>query len=415
MSDFKLAHLSDLHLGYRSSRRTTAQGINIREADGYLAFAQCVKEIIAEECDAAVVCGDVFHSSHPSIRSVVFAQNQFRKLAEAGVKVYILGGNHDISDRAEELSAARVLDDPYRGIYSSAEPYVKHEITPGVHLHLVSHHAYSYQRDTFESIAPVSSEVNIFSTHGSVIDPLLKEKLHTELSPREIVIPEFLLNDKDWSYTLLGHIHERGWTGSRDKKTDTSKTKVYYNGSTVRRGFSDKEVPLGKGWTLWSISPSGVFSPAPKKIAQRAQMDFAPINAEGLSAEEISDMIIENLKASQLNGTEFDSKVAPILRQKLVNISPAQSSSLNYATIEKNSQHALHWIVSKVAKDTDGQEVDVVQAGDISGSGDIVKVFDEWAKKSKTIEDTQKEIRDTVITQSRHFVQLGQEATNESD
>lgn len=414
MANFKLAHLSDVHAGYRSTRMTNAQGINLREVDGYLVLAKCVQEIIQEGCDAAVVAGDIFHVPNPSIRSIVFVQNQFRKLAEAGVKVYALAGNHDVHDALEDIAASRVLSDEMRGIYAHAEPYVHYEIADGINLHLVSHHMYSAQANTFDQIKPMKGEINIFSTHGSVIDPLLKEKLHTEQSPREIVIPEFLLTDKDWSYTLLGHIHERGFVGSRDGKTDTAKKRVYYNGSAIRRGFSDKEVPLGRGWSLWEIDSAGKFHLTPKKIAQRPQIDFKPIEAENLTSVEITDTIINNLKKSQAHGTEFDQRVAPLLRQRLVNISPAKYAALNWAAINQNTGHALQWQISQIQKTDEEVERDrpeVLSNEEILNAGDIVQIYDDWVEKSTILDEADDELQEIITTQARNFIQLGQEAT----
>ena len=415
---FKLAHMSDLHAGYRSARHTNAQGINLREVDGYLALAACVKQIIEERVNAAVICGDIFHSPSPSIRAIVFVQTQLRKLAEAGVKVYVLAGNHDSLDVKGDVAASRVLDDTMRGIFSHAEPYVHHEIGPGVNLHMVSHHMYSEQADTMDKIKPIAGEINIFSTHGSVIDPLLKEKLHAEQSPREIVIPEFLLSDKDWSYTLLGHIHERGWVGSRDKKRDTSKKKVYYNGSLIRRGFSDKEVPLGRGWTLWTIGTDGTFVPEHRTVAQRPQMDFKPIAADSLTSAEITEKIVANLRESQVNGTEFDARVAPMLRQRIVNISSAKYASLDWRAINQNTQHALQWAIKQMADesaDESERTIDVLSNEEILKSGDMVQIYDEWVKKSDKLEAADEDLRETISKQARGFIELGQEATLEQD
>lgn len=419
---FKIAHLSDLHLGYRATRHINPQGINLRAADGYLAFASCVDQIIEEECNVAVVCGDIFHSSHPDVRSIVFAQNQFRKLADAGVKVYALGGNHDISDRIEDLSAAKVVDDPHRGIYSSAEPYVHYEISDGIHLHMVSHHMYSAQAETFKQIQPIDSEINIFSTHGSCIDPLLKIKLKAEQSPREIVIPDFLLADKGWSYTLLGHIHERGWIGSKDNLTDTSKRKVYYNGSIIRRGFADKDVPLGRGWTLWEVNDAGVFTATTKSVAQRPQLDFDPIEATGLTSGEITDLIVSNLKESNESG-EFDARIAPILRQKILDITPTKYASLNWSIINDHSQHALQWAIAQqlsspnvsVNSGTENSAGDNHSEGEVKSesSGDIVQVYNQWVKGASSIAESEDHIKVRVTEQSRNFIKLAQEASFE--
>lgn len=417
MTDLKIAHLSDLHLDYHSGRKTNAQGVNVREADGYLAFARIVNEVIQEACDAVVIAGDIFHTPSPSVRAILFAQNQFRKLASAGIKVYALAGNHDVLDQADSLAASKILDDRERGLFSHVEPYVRHEIADGVHIHLVSHHLYSLQSSTMNQVKPVGDEINIFATHGSVIDPILQMKLHAEQSPREIVIPDFLLTDKNWSYTFLGHIHERGWVGSKDNKTDTSKKRIYYNGSTIRRGFSDKETPLGRGWTLWTIRPDGTFVASPRQIPQRPQVDFKRIDASDLTSGEITDIILENLKSTQVT-EEFDPKVAPLLRQKILNISSAKYAALDWKAIHQNSRHALQWSIKQVsdaAADDETGERTVLSNEEILKSNDIVQVYDDWISNSKALESVDKDIRETVEEQARRFVKLGQEATIEAE
>ena len=409
---FRLAHLADLHLEYKSTRYLTAQGINAREADGYVTFQKCITEVLNANVDAALVAGDLFHTPHPSARAIIFAQKQLRRLADSGVKVYLLSGNHDVSDRSDEMSASKIVDDPSRGIFSHAEPYVKHEIADGIHLHLVSHHLYSEQDATMGQLHPVEGEVNILASHGSCIDPVLKEKLHTEQSPREIVIPNTLLYDEDWSYTLLGHIHERGWVGRKDKK-------VFYNGSTIRRGFVDHEADLGRGWTLWEIEANGTFKPTFYEVAQRPQIDFGLINAEELSASEITEKILSNLRGTQSDNKIFDLKSAPIVRQRLVGITSAKYAALDWKAIDVNSKHTLQWSIRQIqAAEVDAEvkrDIRALSNEEILNSGDVVQLYDDWIKKSSSLEETDKNLRERVENQARKFVQLGQEKTLESE
>lgn len=408
MTDFKIAHLSDLHLGYKSTRLTNTQGINLREADGYVAFSTAITEIIAENVDAVVVSGDIFHIPTPDIRAILFAQNQFRRFWQAGIPVYLLAGNHDTNDVKADIAASRLLHDPSRKIFSHVEPYVAHEIGDGITLHMVSHHMYSEQADTMKQIQPHDG-INIFATHGSCIDPLLKEKLHTEQSPREIVIPDFLFEDYDWDYAFLGHIHERGWVGSRDGKTDTAKKKVYYNGSLVRRGFSDKECKLGRGWTLWTIASDGTFKNDSRRLPQRPQQDFPLIDCKKKTAKQISDIIVQHLKASQVKGTEFDAKIAPLLRQRVTNMEPAVYSALDWNAINQNAQHAMLWGVKMVTK-AEVVKKDPTVGGVNSFDGtDVVKVYDEWISTSGALAKTDDTLKDIAKDQARKFVEAGQE------
>lgn len=413
---FKIAHLSDLHLGYTATRKTNAQGINLREADGYIVFQKIVNDVIANEVDAVVVAGDVFHTPSPNMRSIQFAQKQFWQLWRAGIKVYILSGNHDVDDIRENISAARILNDEWKNIYSHAEPYVKHEIADGINLHLVSHHMYSDQKDTMSQVKPVEDSINIFSTHGSVIDPILEMKLHTEHSPREVVIPDELLAD-GWDYMFLGHIHERGWVGSTDKTTDTAGSRIYYNGSSIRRGFSDKEVPLGRGWTLWEIGTDGTFTATPKQITQRPQYDFDIIDAKDLSASDVSDLVVANLHTTQLNGsTDFNSKTAPIVRQKIVNLSSSKYAGLDFKMIDNNTGHLMHWDLkhSPHEEARDNQNT-ILHEGEITGSADVLKAYDDWAKTSTALKSIDEEFRAKVAEDAKNYVKLGQEATLDTE
>lgn len=415
---FKLAHISDPHAGYKATSLVNAQGINLREADGYLALSRIITEIIEEGVDATVWAGDTFHQPSPDIRTIIFVQNQLRRLWSAGIPAYLLAGNHDTNDIRADIAASRVLHDPWRKVFSHAEPYVTHEIADGIHLHMVSHHMYGEQADTMKLVKPVDGEINILSTHGSIFDKYLHETLHAEQSPREIVIPPTLLDDHNWSYSLFGHIHERGWVGSTDGMTDTAKSKIYYNGSTIRRGFSDKEAKLGRGWTLWTIDESGAFTADVRTIAQRPQYDFATIDAKNLNASDITERILDNLQETQVNGTSFDARIAPILRQTIINISPAKYQALDWGTIDKNTKHAMSWSVKHAtlqplsSKQQNRELPEHLQGFDNS---DVVKGYDEWVNTAPSLQGVETTTKERVVEQARNFVKLGQEETLESE
>lgn len=73
---FTIAHLSDLHLGYRDNSSLNRLGedpadgmlIPLRELDGYLAWEEAIDGIIADEVDAVVIAGDIGHEPNPSDR-----------------------------------------------------------------------------------------------------------------------------------------------------------------------------------------------------------------------------------------------------------------------------------------------------------------------------------------------------------
>lgn len=414
--NLKIGHFSDIHADYSSTRKKNSLDVNVREQDGYDAFEESVTDAIEQEIDVAIICGDLFHSHMPSMRSIYEVQKQLRRFSDAGISVYTLAGNHDVSDIKSDVAASKIIDDPYRKIYSHSEPYVHYEISPGVNLHMVSHHMYEKQLDTMKNISPVKGEVNIFATHGSVVDPLLQMVLHTEKSPREVVIPDFLLQDYNWDYVMLGHIHERGWVCSKDQTRDTENRKIYYNGSLIRRGFSDKDVPLGKGWTLWTIDSSGKFKADPRQVHQRPQKDFPIIRADKMSSMEITDRIIRNLRRE--NSGEITQSDSPILRQRISGITPSKYNSLDRKAIFKEAEFALDFKISKISKDRVKEEKSGDTSFDFEAVGqnsDLVKAYNDWVESSEQLKTASKELRESIEEKSRSYISKSQEEAMNND
>lgn len=407
-----IAHLSDLHLGYSSSNcKLNPQGVRWREADGYMAWIREIKDIINDgTVDVVLIAGDVFHTPTPSILAVKQAQKGVRMLADAGIPVVILTGNHDTSDVRSELAATALLNDPDHGVYSHYEPYATYDVNDDVRLHLISHHLYKEQASTWDKVKPTNGKINIFSTHGSMIDPLTKLAMHTDASPREVIIPDEIVNNPGWDYRLLGHIHERGFVGSSDDgKSDTSHLKTYYNGSLIRRGFSDGETPLGRGWTKWTVQPDGLLLPEFHTVAQRPQEDLPVINALDLSAADITDIAYDHVS----NAVE-DIKspfTAPILRQRVVNITPEKRKAVDQAMLRKLAAPALSWQLSmKTIQDEPADGDDVVSNSIDPSNGGVKKQFEDWLTNNDAYEKVNESIRDSVRTSMENFIRMGQEA-----
>lgn len=404
-----IAHLSDLHLGYRSGSKMTDKGINWREFDGYSAFHHAVTQIIKDgTIDAVLIAGDVFHTPTPSIRSIWFAQKEIRRFADAGMKVYILTGNHDVSDVKTEMAATAVLNDPDKGIYAHWEPYVVHEIAPDVLLHMVSHHLYKEQGKTWDEMRPRDGAINIFTAHGSIIDPLTKLQLHTEGAPREIIIPDEIVEGRNWNSRLLGHIHERGFVGSKDGIHDTAGLKTYYNGSMIRRGFSDADDALGRGWTKWTVMPDGQMIPEFHKIAQRPQVSFPVIDAHDMNATDVTDLVLDNLKSAVDgldDGRDSWSK-APILGQKIINITPEKKRSLDTKAIGHEADKALSWSFSMRSYEQTEKDEQQEKLGQTSGTLD--EQFSDWLKDSDEYNRLHESIKDKVADETLRFIKQGE-------
>lgn len=88
----KIALVSDVHLGTRQ------YGLRERYEDFLRAFMEFGRSVIDKRVDAVVIGGDLFDSPRPDARSVFVAQSVIKEIKDAGIKVFGIDGNHDLSD-----------------------------------------------------------------------------------------------------------------------------------------------------------------------------------------------------------------------------------------------------------------------------------------------------------------------------
>lgn len=410
---FTIAHLSDLHLGYRDNSSLGKVGrdflkgeedmIPIRELDGYAAWRDAITGIINDNVDAVVIAGDIGHEPNPSHRAIGHMQAGLMRLAEAGIPVYNITGNHDTNDVKGDVAFTRNLHLPIVKIHSHAEPYVSYALNDDIMLHMVSHHMYSESVDVMKQVNPVKGAINILTTHGSLFDPLLKERIRVNDTVREVIIPDSFLQ-ADWDAMMLGHIHERGFVG---KESDG----IFYNGSLIRRGFSDAEGSLGRGYTLWHIAPDGSVTREMKRVWQRPQEDLPAINAEGLDSVALTEAILANLP-DPADGLECDPAVAPILRQRIIGAAPTAFATRDQGAITAASQHALSYALAPRAGNTPdvSPKKDKTPDESVLKPGGLEATYQSWKNESETLNSIQdEEERTRVASLAESYLRKGEE------
>jgi DNA repair exonuclease SbcCD nuclease subunit len=373
-----------------------------------------VDEIIKAKPDIFLMGGDIFHQAHPTIRTIIEAQKGFRRISDAGIPVYCIVGNHDATDIRSEIPASGVLNEPFHNIYSYTEPYVKKEVAPGIFIHFLSHHAYSEQAETMKKIKLEKNAINILLSHGSCFDTNLNVILHCPQEPREIVIPEDIVN-LPWDFTFLGHIHERGFIGSKDGGlSDSSGRKQFYGGSILRRGFTDKPCKLGRGWTMWTIDDNKKFHPTFYKIWQRPQFDLPAIDATEKTSIEIENILVSQLDKLSKQLGPIDDSNSPIVRQTIHNISPAKYVSINWKKTTDFTKQFLTYTLRKDTLENNSDETDLDSSlVTIGKQQDIVDSFGKWAEHGNNLNDIQN--KEKVIDNSKNFLKQGQESVLESN
>lgn len=413
MTSFNIAFFTDSHIGYQAYSRTTSQGRNIREQDGYNALHETITQIVKspEKIDAVIHGGDLFHTSQPSMHNIATVQHYLRVLSKNGIPFYGIAGNHDVTDNRSMLAAVAVVDDPDKQIHTLYKPYQVYDISKknGIFLHSVAHHGLS--GDEAPKITPVTDGINIFTTHGAALDPKNAALMHCKDSPREQVIPPEMVLDDSFAVKLLGHFHSRYSVGGPELNT-------IYGGSSVRRGFSDEAG--GRGWLLVRVFPDGSVTIENKDITQRPQYDLPIIDASGLSGLDVQDMMETHILSTRRDeeANQFDARYAPIVRQRIINANRGVRSGLDRLHVERLTPHMLSWNLKFENESIDYNEamekVDGESAPSLNRSAgkksDVKVHFSDWIDSSKRLSalapDSQEKVKKDSI---RHLVKSSTE------
>ncbi len=106
-----VAHLSDLHLGFRAYGRVEA-GADVRERDVAAAFERAVQEVVRTRPDVIVIAGDVFDRPDPPAGAVVALARGLEVLRASlpDVPVLMVAGPRDTPRREGDPGALAVFD-----------------------------------------------------------------------------------------------------------------------------------------------------------------------------------------------------------------------------------------------------------------------------------------------------------------
>ncbi len=189
-----VAHLSDLHLGYRAFRHIE-QGRNVREADVARAFHQAIQRVIEIAPGAVLVAGDVFDRPEPPHFALVALAQGLQSLREAlpDAPVLMAAGARDTPAGPADPGPLGAFD-TLAGVEAvTATTRSVHYSQLDLNVVLLPH------RSTIQGPKPLvlpnpDARWNVLVGYGSV-------------GPEKSGL--LSLNASDWDYVALGHEHFR--------------------------------------------------------------------------------------------------------------------------------------------------------------------------------------------------------------
>ena len=330
----KLAHLADLHLGFRQYYRQTSNGINQREADVGLAFQRVIDDIVEAGPDIIVIAGDLFHSVRPTNPAILHAFNQFRRLREtlSQTPIVIVAGDHDTPRSIETgtiLKLFEVLDNVFV-ISQEARELVFERLDLSV---VGVPYAALLGGRTQIPMPESTASRKVLVTHGEVAGVLPPERSGADRGA--VVMEPSALHAERWTYVALGHYHvahsvaRNAWySGALDYVSRNPWGELRDEAREGRKGK--------KGWLLVTLGEEVKVEFKPAQLERRV-IDLEAIQGEGLSAADLDRLIAERVSSIK-SGIDHQ-----VVRQVVFDVPRPIARELDHQQIRDLKARALNY------------------------------------------------------------------------
>ncbi len=313
----KIAHLSDVHLGYRAYSRVDASGMNQRERDVLEAFRRALGAILKEDPPLVLITGDLFHTVRPPNYSLL---NAYRLISEVqkqrgGKPLVIIAGNHDTPRTAESTCILALFSHILGVVVVFNEIEVVEFREWGVSLTCIPAKGVSEIERRILEPNP-NAKVNLLLLHG-ILEGITQFALHNPVSRRAILRDE-------WDYIALGDYH---------LYTQVAQNALYSGATEFTSTNIWEEAGKPKGFILYETDTrQHEFRP----IKTRKVVDLLPIDAQDLTQQELNALIAERAESHP----DFDQAV---VRQRIFHLHPELRSGIDGNLIRELRARALHY------------------------------------------------------------------------
>ena len=269
MDPIRLLHFADLHVGTEAfGRIDPATGVNVRVLDFLARFDDLIDYALEHEADLVVFAGDAFKTRSPSPTYQRAFARRVKRLANGGIPIVLLVGNHDLptmTQRASSVDIFRTLDVP-NVIVGRSEEMHRVETRRGsvqvitipypVRQRLLAHDEYRGLSIAELDHALTDIVTDLIRELVAQLDPALPAVLAAHLSVsgavfssersvmigRDVVVLKSALADPALDYVALGHIHKH------QSLNEGGYPPIVYAGSLERTDFGEEGQPKGFCW-----------------------------------------------------------------------------------------------------------------------------------------------------------------------
>ena len=252
MGIIRILLIADTHLGFDLPFRPRIQRRR-RGPDFFANLQRALVPALREEVDAVVHGGDLLYRSKVPPRLVEMAFEPLKQVADLGIPVYLVPGNHERS----AIPHGHLATHP--GIYLFDRPRCFRLHTDRGSLALAGFpFVRSHVRKEFMQIVErtgwqqVRADARVLCIHQSVDGATVGPSGYTFRYAHDVVRATDISGD--FAAVLTGHIH-RFQVLTRDLKKRPLNAPVFYPGSIERTSFAEKHEP--KGYLIIEIETKG--------------------------------------------------------------------------------------------------------------------------------------------------------------
>ncbi len=327
----KILHTADIHLGANTfGRIDPATGLNTRLLDFKQCFEFMVRRGLEEEIDLFLFCGDAYRTADPTpTQQKVFAEC-LKPIADAGIPVVMITGNHDHPVSFGKASAIdifgyvsgdvrlfrtpdtavietrsgplQLLAMPWpirsvllsKGEYRKKAPNEIREIIEQLYVRFIAEAV-----ETFDPALPTVLAGH-FSVQGSDLAGSERTSLiahEPKFMPGQLALPPI-------DYVALGHIHRfqnRNYPENPDAThlARAEAVPVVYSSSIERISFKEADDP--KGFVLVTIEAEGDARATSYTFVETPARRFVTIYTDAREAAAPTERILEAIGRHDVN------------------------------------------------------------------------------------------------------------------
>jgi exonuclease SbcD len=321
MESIRILHLADLHIGMENyGRLDPATGLNGRVMDFLRRLSEVVDYALENKVDLVLFAGDAYKTRDPNSTYRREFARRIKRLADAGIPVVLLVGNHDLpaqERRASSIEIFRTLDVP--NVLVGRRDHL-HQITTRrgapiqvatvpypIRQRLLAHEEHKdktiAELDTLtqqlvaENIQALAQQVDptipaVLTGHFSVSDAKFGSERSVMLG-RDVVVFRSDLADPVWDYVALGHIHRH------QELNGGQHPPIVYCGSPERIDFGEEREAKGfvvadvrRGETEWEFHRVAARRFVTIRTDVRDETDPLAAILEAISQQDVADAVV---------------------------------------------------------------------------------------------------------------------------